>query len=75
LGDDVSRSYVDPYVLVATIGIGLVVAGIGYIGWWSGYEQGACEVGCAEATAGTGTGNYYGGLCRCTIDGVEVTLP
>ena len=67
-----SRSYVDPYVLLATIGLGLVVAGIGYVGWWYGYEQGACEVGCAEATAGMGEGVYRGGTCRCMVNDQKI---
>jgi len=64
-----SRDYVDPYVLLATIGLGLVVAGIGYIGWWYGHEQGTCEVGCGKVTAGMGEGVYRGGTCRCMVNG------
>jgi hypothetical protein len=64
-----------PLLLLAGFATLLLVAGGAYLGWLMGREQGACEVGCAEATAGTGTGDYYSGLCRCTIDGVEVTLP
>jgi hypothetical protein len=64
-----------PLTLVASFGLVLALVAAGYVGWRLGREQGICEVGCAEATAGAGTGDYYGGLCRCTIDGVEVTLP
>lgn len=68
-----SRDYVDPYVLLATIGLGLLVACIGYVGWWYGHEQGTCEVGCGGDTAGMGKGVYRGGTCRCMINGEEVT--
>ena len=62
-----------PVVLLATLGLSIVVAGIAYIGWWYGHEQGICEVGCAEATAGMGEGSYRSGTCRCLVNGEEVT--
>lgn len=61
-----------PLFLLAGFGTLLLVAGGAYLGWLMGREQGACEVGCAEATAGAGTGDYYGGRCRCVVEGKEV---
>jgi len=62
----------DPLVLIAAIGLAIVAAVSAYAGWWYGHEQGMCEVGCAEGTAGAGTGIYRGGNCRCVINGQEV---
>ena len=62
-----------PVVLVAALGLVFALMAAGYVGWRLGREQGACEVGCAEATAGMGEAMYRGGSCRCVINGEEVT--
>ena len=65
----------NPVVLLATLGLGVLIAGIGYIGWWYGHEQGACEARCRETTSGEGEAVYRGGTCRCTLNSVEVVFP
>jgi hypothetical protein len=62
-----------PLTLVASFGLVLALVAAGYVGWRLGREQGICEVGCAEATAGTGEAVYHGGECRCVVNGEEVT--
>lgn len=62
-----------PVVLVAAMGLILALVTAGYVGWLLGHEQGICEVGCAEATAGMGEAVYRGGECRCRVNGEEVT--
>lgn len=47
-----SRDYVDSYALLATIGLGLLVAGIGYVGWWYGHEQGTARSAAGETLPG-----------------------
>ena len=61
-----------PLTLVASFGLVLALVAAGYVGWRLGREQGICEVGCAEATAGMGEGTYRGGTCRCAVNGEEV---
>jgi hypothetical protein len=61
-----------PVVLIAAMGLLLALFAAGYVGWRLGREQGICEVGCEEATAGTGEATYRGGTCRCAVNGEEV---
>ena len=61
-----------PLALVASFGFVLALVAAGYVGWRLGREQGICEVGCEEATAGMGEAVYHGGICRCMLNGQEV---
>jgi len=61
-----------PLVLMATVGLILLLAAVGYVGWTLGHEQGLCEATCEEATTGAGVAAYRGGTCRCMLNGQEV---
>jgi hypothetical protein len=59
--------------LLATVGLFFIIYVAARIGFAYGYEVGACSVACAEATAGQGIDHYYGGKCRCRVNGKEIT--
>lgn len=58
--------------LLATVGLLFIIYVAGRIGFAYGYEVGECSVTCKEATAGLGVYRYYGGSCRCIVNGKEI---
>jgi hypothetical protein len=58
--------------LLATVGLFFVIYVAGRIGFAYGYEVGACSVTCKEVTGGLGYEHYFGGSCRCVVNGKEI---
>ena len=63
----------DALPLVATVLLLAVLSAGAMVGFAYGRAVGRCEMVCDEATVGAGTASYRGGVCRCQVNGQEVT--
>ncbi len=63
----------DALPLLAAVLLLVVLAAGAAVGFAYGRAVGRCEMVCDEATVGLGTASYRGGVCRCQVNGQEVT--
>jgi hypothetical protein len=63
----------DALPLVATVLLLAVLSVGAMVGFSYGRAVGRCETVCGAATVGLGTASYRGGVCRCQVNGQEVT--
>lgn len=61
-----------PFGLLAALVLAVAAATCAYVGFMYGKEAGRCAERCHRTTATPDTARYYGGVCRCVVNGHEV---